>query len=254
MRARGTTVVRALLTLLALVAGVLASGLAPSSAYAEEPVALIQVTLKSINPALPTRDGQITLTGTATNITSERIFRAQAYVWRNQAPITDREGFDQAARLRLQRPAGQPGGRRLPEPVRGDRPLPGTGRDPRLHADRPGRAARAVPDRRHLPDGRPRPAEQRSGRRRPGPGVRPGRRDPADRAAADDLAGHLHLAAVPGPHRGAGRRPPGPRGRPERPAEQAARRGRRGRPELRRRPGAARRPADHGRRLLGAGR
>ena len=96
MRARGTTVVRALLTLFALVVGVLASGLAPSSAHAEEPVALIQVTLKSINPALPTRDGQITLSGTATNITSERIFRAQAYFWRNQAPITDREGFDQA--------------------------------------------------------------------------------------------------------------------------------------------------------------
>ena len=97
MKSCGPRAVRTLLTLLALAAGLILAALPqPTPAHAEEPVALVEVTLKSINPALPTRDGQITLTGTATNITSERIFRAQAYVWRNQAPITDREGFDQA--------------------------------------------------------------------------------------------------------------------------------------------------------------
>ena len=119
-------------------------------------------------------------------------------------------GLRPGTHLGVQRPDRPPRGRRLPEPVRGDRPVPGSRRDPRLHADRPGHAARAVPDRRRLPDGRARPAEQRSRCRRPGPGVRPRRRYAADRAAADDLAGHLHLAAVPGPHRRTGRRPPGP--------------------------------------------
>jgi hypothetical protein len=49
-----------------------------------------------MKPALPSRDGTITLRGTVTNITTERLFRVQAYFWRNQAPITDREGLDQA--------------------------------------------------------------------------------------------------------------------------------------------------------------
>ena len=247
--------VRTLLTLFALVAGVAGERRWPrrSSAHAEEPVALVQITLKSINPALPTRDGQITLTGTATNITAERIFRAQAYFWRNQAPITDREGFDQA----LASESNDPLGRRE---VVGYQNLyaetdpylePGESRDFTLTV--PVAQLELSPT-----DGiylmGVHVLQNNAPGRRPGPGVRPGRRDPADRAAADDLAGHLHLAAVPGPHRRAGRRPPGPRGRPERPAEQAARRRRRGRPELRRRPGAARRPADHGRRLRGAGR
>ena len=83
MNVRGPRAVRALLTLIAAIAGLLVSALVSTPA-AERPVALVQVTLKSINPALPTRDGQITLTGTATNITSERIFRARAYYWRNR--------------------------------------------------------------------------------------------------------------------------------------------------------------------------
>ena len=99
--------VRTFLSLLAVAAGLLLAAVpAPTPAYAEEPVALVRITLKSITPALPTRDGQITLTGTATNITPERIFRAQAYFWRNQAPITDREGFDQALGSASNEPLG----------------------------------------------------------------------------------------------------------------------------------------------------
>jgi len=92
VRSRGRRAVRALLALVALIAAVLVGAVAPTPAYADEPVALVQITLGSINPAVPTRDGTITLTGTATNITTERIFRAQAYFWRNQAPITDQNG------------------------------------------------------------------------------------------------------------------------------------------------------------------
>ena len=95
MSARGPRAVRALVTLLAVVAG-LAGVVGSTPAYADEPVALVEVTLRSMAPALPTRDGEITLTGTVTNVTDQRIVRAQAYFWRNQAPITDREGFDQA--------------------------------------------------------------------------------------------------------------------------------------------------------------
>jgi hypothetical protein len=63
-----------------------------------------------MKPALPKRDGEITLTGTVTNITNDRLFRTRAYFWRNQAPITDREGFDQA----LASVANDPLGARLP--------------------------------------------------------------------------------------------------------------------------------------------
>jgi len=107
VRSRGRRAVRALLALVALIAAVLVGAVAPTPAYADEPVALVQITLGSINPALPTRDGTITLTGTATNITTERIFRAQAYFWRNQAPITDREGFDQALGSASNDPTGR---------------------------------------------------------------------------------------------------------------------------------------------------
>jgi hypothetical protein len=94
---RRPVVVRALLASLTAVAGlVLATLPTPPPASAKEPVPLVRITLRSIEPAVPSRDGEITLTGTVTNITNERILRAQAYFWRNQAPITDQEGFDQA--------------------------------------------------------------------------------------------------------------------------------------------------------------
>lgn len=68
----------------------------PAPTYAIEPVALVSITLDSFSPALPQRDGTIAVTGTVTNTSGKRLYRLQAYFWRNQAPITDREGFDQA--------------------------------------------------------------------------------------------------------------------------------------------------------------
>lgn len=106
MSERGPRAVRALLTLVAVASG-LTIVVGPTPAYADEPVALVEVTLTSMTPALPTRDGEITLTGTVTNVTDQRIVRAQAYFWRNQAPITDREGFDQALASASNDPIGR---------------------------------------------------------------------------------------------------------------------------------------------------
>ncbi len=68
----------------------------PPTARADEPIALATITLTSMKPALPTRDGEITLTGRVTNTSKERLYRLQAIFWRNQAPIAGREGLDQA--------------------------------------------------------------------------------------------------------------------------------------------------------------
>ena len=68
----------------------------PPRAVAAEPVALVSITLTSMNPALPTRNGEITVTGRVTNITKERLDRLEALFWRNQAPILGRAGMEQA--------------------------------------------------------------------------------------------------------------------------------------------------------------
>ena len=100
-------VIRALLATLTVTAGLLLATLpTPPPASADEPVPLVRITLTSMKPALPSRDGEITLTGTVTNITDERLLRAQAYFWRNQAPLTDREGFDQALASAANDPLG----------------------------------------------------------------------------------------------------------------------------------------------------
>ena len=77
----------------------------------------MQITLTSMTPALPSRDGEITLTGTVTNITNQPIVRPQAYFWRNQTPIIDREGFDQALDSESNDPIGRATDSDLPEPV-----------------------------------------------------------------------------------------------------------------------------------------
>ena len=98
--------IRALLA----VASVIAAGLITTPyAAAQEPVRLVDITLTSIEPALPTRDGTITLTGRVRNITNQRLVRLRALFWRNEAPITTREGLDQA----LASDSNDPIGRRL---------------------------------------------------------------------------------------------------------------------------------------------
>ena len=69
-------------------------------------MALVEITLTSMTPALPKADGEITLTGTVTNITDQPIVRPQAYFWRNQTPIVDREGIDQALESASNDPIG----------------------------------------------------------------------------------------------------------------------------------------------------
>ena len=79
------------------------------SAAAQEPARLVDITLTSIKPALPTRDGTITLTGQVRNISDQRLVRLRALFWRNEAPITSREGLDKA----LNSASNDPLGRRL---------------------------------------------------------------------------------------------------------------------------------------------
>jgi len=85
---------------------ILASLCCPGPAYAEEPVALVEITLTSMNPALLTADGEVTLSGTVTNITDQPIVGAQAYLWRNQTPIVDREGIDRSLESESNDPIG----------------------------------------------------------------------------------------------------------------------------------------------------
>jgi hypothetical protein len=70
--------------------------LMPTPAAATEPVASVAITLTSMEPELPTRAGEITVTGRVTNITKDRLYRLEALFWRNQAPILGRAGLEQA--------------------------------------------------------------------------------------------------------------------------------------------------------------
>lgn len=98
---------RALLAALVASLGLFAVTIAaPPAAQAQEPVALASITLTSITPALPERDGTVTLAGRVTNISTEPLFRLQAIFWRNQAPILGREGIDQALASASNEPIG----------------------------------------------------------------------------------------------------------------------------------------------------
>ena len=75
-------------------------------AEAAEPTALASITLTSISPALPSRDGTITLQGRVTNTSKDPIVRPQACFWRDQSPITDAEGLDSALASASNSPIG----------------------------------------------------------------------------------------------------------------------------------------------------
>ena len=81
-------------------------GLVPAPAVAAEPVASVAITLTSMEPELPTRDGEVTVTGRVTNITKERLYRLEALFWRNQAPILGRDGLEQALASESDDPLG----------------------------------------------------------------------------------------------------------------------------------------------------
>ncbi len=98
---------RALLATLVLAAAVFVPALGGNThARAAEPEALVSITLASFDPALPKRDGTITITGEVKNTSDKRLERPRAYFWRNQAPITDREGFDAALESSSNEPLG----------------------------------------------------------------------------------------------------------------------------------------------------
>jgi hypothetical protein len=80
--------------------------LLPSPAAATEPVASVAITLTTLNPELPTRDDEITVTGRVTNITKERLDRLEALFWRHQAPISGRAGLEQALASESNDPLG----------------------------------------------------------------------------------------------------------------------------------------------------
>ena len=84
------------LALFAGLAGVLGLTATPLPAAAAEPEALATITLTSVSPALPSRDGTITLRGRVTNTSRDPIVRPQACFWRDQAPITETEGLESA--------------------------------------------------------------------------------------------------------------------------------------------------------------
>ena len=67
--------------------------LVPWRAVAAEPPAMVSITITSMDPALPTRDGEITVSGLVTNISKERLYRLEALFWRNQAPILGQAGM-----------------------------------------------------------------------------------------------------------------------------------------------------------------
>jgi hypothetical protein len=80
--------------------------LVPSPAAATEPVASVAISLTSMEPQVPTRDGEITVTGRVTNITKQRLYRLEALFWRNQAPINSRAGLEQALASESNDPLG----------------------------------------------------------------------------------------------------------------------------------------------------
>ena len=92
--------------LLAVAVSGLCLVLMPTPAAATEPVASVAITLTSMEPELPTRDGEITVTGRVTNITKERLYRLEALFWRNQAPILGRAGLEQALASESNDPLG----------------------------------------------------------------------------------------------------------------------------------------------------
>ncbi|OYO25254.1 hypothetical protein CGZ93_02080 [Enemella dayhoffiae] len=87
----GSATIRLVLVLLLGLAGLLAPLGTPARADDEaQPVA---ITIEGMEPALPDRNGTITLRGTATNNSGEPLSGVQAIFWRDQSPITDNSAF-----------------------------------------------------------------------------------------------------------------------------------------------------------------
>lgn len=96
-----------LLALLAVLAvGVL--GLVPATtAAAAEPEALVTITLTSLSPARPTRDGTVTVTGRVTNVSDTPVSNLQAILWRSADPLSTAEAMTRALKSESDDPIGR---------------------------------------------------------------------------------------------------------------------------------------------------
>lgn len=103
------TAVRVLLALLATAAVVLPGLVTPPAAAAVEPGASVTITLTSLTPALPEREGMVTLEGRVTNGSDSPVSNLQAILWRASDPLTSPETIDRAVASE----ADDPFGRRL---------------------------------------------------------------------------------------------------------------------------------------------
>ncbi len=85
--------------------------LAPApAAQADEPPGWASVSLTSLKPAVPNRDGTVTVKGTVTNISNQPLSNLQAVLWRyRREPLRDSDDLAAA----LGSPAGIPLGERL---------------------------------------------------------------------------------------------------------------------------------------------
>jgi len=103
------TGVRVLLALLAGAAVSLLGVAAVPAASAAEPESIVTITLTSLTPALPSRDGRVTLQGRVTNVSDSPVSNLQAILWRASDPLLSTESVDRA----LVSEADDPFGRRL---------------------------------------------------------------------------------------------------------------------------------------------
>lgn len=92
----GAAVALVLSLLVALPLVTLGAATPASAARPDGEIQRAQIEFDSMDPALPERDGTITLTGTVTNTTDEPISNLQVLLWRDQSPITDPEGLSAA--------------------------------------------------------------------------------------------------------------------------------------------------------------
>ena len=66
----------------------------------------MSISIDSMSPALPSRDGTVRLTGTVSNTSTEPLNRLQAVLWRSLDPISDAEGMDRALASAANEPLG----------------------------------------------------------------------------------------------------------------------------------------------------
>lgn len=103
------TVARVLLALLASTAVGVLGVLGAAPAAAAEPQAYVSISLSSLTPALPKRDGTVTLEGRVTNVSDFAVSNLQAVLWRYSEPVLTADDLDRV----LASPADDPTGRRL---------------------------------------------------------------------------------------------------------------------------------------------